>query len=322
MDRKPHFAHAPGPLKVEAETNLALLDNSQRQLSFCEPENQKHSMISHQQWENLRPIIKRLYVDENRTMKNTSKHLGENHGFEPTKRQLLRKITEWGFEKNVKRQERQAIVTRQQQGRPVGETIRGRKLDKAKIKRWKKRDGIDSAQKVLHHDTRGINLQTTASQNVSSNKSSRLNQAASTTGFWSIVDVPGSPKLTKLIGALTCFVDACSVPFLDISGVASNDGYWGPTNRITSVEDVVDPEDGDQAPRFIEDVVVQAQAAQGSNFETRMSSSSKEESLNFSETLPFLELSAFPGSHSAETHLVLVKSTCLTEIECKLDFEK
>jgi hypothetical protein len=62
------------------------------------------------------------------------------------KKQFTRKISEWGFEKNVKQKERRAIL------RSLGaeanavefeaRMLRGRRLDKAKIERWRKRDGI------------------------------------------------------------------------------------------------------------------------------------------------------------------------------------
>jgi hypothetical protein len=58
----------------------------------------------------------------------------------------MRKISEWGFEKNIKRSERLAILERLGAGAHAAEfetrMLRGRKLDKAKIERWKKREGL------------------------------------------------------------------------------------------------------------------------------------------------------------------------------------
>lgn len=52
----------------------------------------------------------------------------------------------WGFEKNVKREERRAILDNLDGEMNAVEfearTIRGRRLDKAKIERWRKREGI------------------------------------------------------------------------------------------------------------------------------------------------------------------------------------
>ncbi|CZR54809.1 uncharacterized protein PAC_04693 [Phialocephala subalpina] len=217
----------------------------------------KNGMLSREQWENLKPIIRRLYIDENETIKSTSKYLGEHHNFEPTKRQLLRKISEWGFEKNVKRPERQVIIACEEDGLPVGETIRGRKFDKAKLKRWKNQEGGYSAKTQMgdfqvalwtkggsnsvpgNGNSTNPSDTTTTAPNPDSGATSqvRIQQAqsepkpdnatdwiVSEADIWKSVDVPGSPKLARLIGALTCFVDACSIPFLDIE--ASGGGVF------------------------------------------------------------------------------------------------
>lgn len=56
------------------------------------------------------------------------------------KKQLIYHISGWGFEKNVKKSERRALIERH--GAKIGEpdvasqVHRGRKLDKAKLNRW------------------------------------------------------------------------------------------------------------------------------------------------------------------------------------------
>lgn len=58
----------------------------------------------------------------------------------------MRRILQWGFRKNVKREERRAIL--ESLGDEANKIefeermIRGRRLDKAKIERWKKREGM------------------------------------------------------------------------------------------------------------------------------------------------------------------------------------
>jgi hypothetical protein len=60
------------------------------------------------------------------------------------KKQFLRRISEWGLQKNTKRDERRTILESLDDA--VGEvefeptTLRGRRLDKAKIARWRKRE--------------------------------------------------------------------------------------------------------------------------------------------------------------------------------------
>jgi hypothetical protein len=56
------------------------------------------------------------------------------------KKQLLHRIYGWGYEKNVKKDERRAIIERLgPEVGSLGETmLRGRRLDKAKLNRWMK----------------------------------------------------------------------------------------------------------------------------------------------------------------------------------------
>jgi hypothetical protein len=69
--------------------------------------------------------------------------LHEHYGFNPTKKQFLRRAKEWGFEKNVKKEERRAILeTVDEEGQFEERMLRGRRLDKAKLERWRKREGI------------------------------------------------------------------------------------------------------------------------------------------------------------------------------------
>lgn len=66
------------------------------------------------------------------------------------KKQFLRRISEWGIQKNIKRDERRTILD--SLGDAVKEvefepkTLRGRRLDKAKIARWKKREETISGE--------------------------------------------------------------------------------------------------------------------------------------------------------------------------------
>jgi hypothetical protein len=62
------------------------------------------------------------------------------------KKQFLRRISEWGFEKNVKKDERRAILENLGEVANEGEfeaiMLRGRRLDKAKLDRWRKSEGL------------------------------------------------------------------------------------------------------------------------------------------------------------------------------------
>jgi hypothetical protein len=106
----------------------------------------RSKMYPKQQWLVLKPVIQQLYIDENQTFTKVAEYLDQNHGFKPTKKQFLRRISEWGFEKNVKRDERRAILGSLElvvrEGEFQARKLRGRRLDKAKLERWRKREGI------------------------------------------------------------------------------------------------------------------------------------------------------------------------------------
>ena len=41
-------------------------------------------MLSKQGWEELKPIIRQLYLDENQTLKQLAEYMQEQHGIKPT----------------------------------------------------------------------------------------------------------------------------------------------------------------------------------------------------------------------------------------------
>jgi len=45
---------------------------------------QYRPQLSAQEWDTLRPAIKRLYIDEKKTFAEVAKYLRENHDFNPT----------------------------------------------------------------------------------------------------------------------------------------------------------------------------------------------------------------------------------------------
>jgi hypothetical protein len=124
--------------------------DTQSSMTICGEEklgetNARRKMYPKEQWLALKPVIQRLYIDENQTFTKVAEYLDQNHGFKPTKKQFLRRISEWGFEKNVKRDERRAILGSLgvvREGEFQARKLRGRRLDKAKLERWRKREEI------------------------------------------------------------------------------------------------------------------------------------------------------------------------------------
>jgi hypothetical protein len=72
------------------------------------------------------------------------------------KKQLLYRISQWGFEKNVKKNERRAII--EQLGPELGkveieaQTLRGRTLDAAKLNRWMRLEKVTSEESLIENN--------------------------------------------------------------------------------------------------------------------------------------------------------------------------
>ncbi|OIW35451.1 TPR-like protein [Coniochaeta ligniaria NRRL 30616] len=102
----------------------------------------------HRRWEELKPVIQRLYIDENRTQADTAEILAQSHGFRPTKKQFTRKVTEWNLKKNFRQSERDQIL--QSLGPGEGDIridLQGRKFHRKRLIRWdeEKKKSIASA---------------------------------------------------------------------------------------------------------------------------------------------------------------------------------
>ncbi|CZR68631.1 uncharacterized protein PAC_18530 [Phialocephala subalpina] len=312
-------------------------------------------MFSLEQWDSLKTTIKHLYIDNNQTITDTSKYLGEHHGFKPTKRQLLRKLASWGFEKNVKRHERRAIITSEAQGFHLGQKYRGRRLDAAKLRRWRKREGI-GADGRLRNVPQCISLQASSrktgdlnsddisqgpahrSHDVSLGTAMELNEVSHVTvqhaqfeskaghaevlsntfsesDIWMSVDVPGSPKLARLIGALTCFVDACSIPILDL-GTNTRTEFGEPTKHPPTDDNIMDFELDASTSCATSSTKTKLLSPQTPGFWKTMSSNARNVSFTFRETSPISELSPFPTITVAEMSSGSVRWPHLTEDEC------
>lgn len=232
----------------------------------------RRKMYPKEQWLALRPIIQRLYVDEGQTFLKVAEYLHEHHDFNPTKKQFLRRISEWGIQKNIKRDERRTILD--SLGDAVKEvefepkTLRGRRLDKAKIARWKKREEMISGESRPGIANRSetsdgeLNLRGgDCSRTVETEPCNQddlveeIHRQGSQPGPmggnqaqmfnpWLVVDVIGSPHLTGLIGALT--LDLCEeIPDFDLSAPYSGDleGQFESRNAELDSESIVSEED-------------------------------------------------------------------------------
>jgi len=70
-------SHPEGPHREAASTTSHALELSSNG-------NPPRQVLSKEQWEELRPLISRLYIDENKTFKAVAAVLWELHNFAPT----------------------------------------------------------------------------------------------------------------------------------------------------------------------------------------------------------------------------------------------
>jgi len=180
--------------------------------------NTRRKMHPKPHWEALKPLIHQLYIEQNQTFTKVAAYLAQNHGLNPTKKQFLRRVKEWGFEKNVKREERRAILDSvREEGQFEERVLRGRRLDKAKIERWRKREQItapgSSAMSEMDIDYQDETVEELPRHGEP--KGSISAESGNTFNLWLSVNFD-SPRLTGLIGALT--IEMCgNISDLDLT---------------------------------------------------------------------------------------------------------
>lgn len=93
-------------------------------------------VLSKDKWEELKPLIRRLYIDENKPFRKISALLQESHGFAPTKAQFQARTRQWGYKKNVSRTQRSMML---QHINGSGSAESGTKVVKQSTReRWRK----------------------------------------------------------------------------------------------------------------------------------------------------------------------------------------
>jgi hypothetical protein len=181
--------------------------------------NARRKMYPKSHWEAMKPLIHQLYIEENQTFTNVAAYLDQNHGLNPTKKQFLRRVKQWGFEKNVKGEERRAILESVGEEEQFEERVlRGRRLDKAKIERWRKREQVkepgSTALPEMDVDYQDETVEELPRYGVPTASISA--ESGDTFNPWLSVNFVDSPRLTGLIGALT--LEMCgNISDLDLS---------------------------------------------------------------------------------------------------------
>ncbi|KAL8904025.1 MAG: hypothetical protein Q9207_003543 [Kuettlingeria erythrocarpa] len=92
------------------------------------------------EWDLIKAHLKRLYVDEDRSLEDTIAELHANRGFVATKDQFKSKIKAWGFDKKIKTHEMKHIVRIDKKRLPkkTSFTVRKQPVNRFKIERFKK----------------------------------------------------------------------------------------------------------------------------------------------------------------------------------------
>jgi len=68
------------------------------------------------EWTAIRPVFTRLYIDEDRILKDVIRHLKTHHNLHPTEQMCKKRIRFWGLSKNTKAKDKEAALERLAQG--------------------------------------------------------------------------------------------------------------------------------------------------------------------------------------------------------------
>lgn len=99
------------------------------------PLSANRRVISREKWEQLKPVIRTLYVEEGLSFKKVAATLSRSYGFLPTRKQFNTRVHAWGFKKNTTKEERDLILRNGGIGY-VG--AHGKEFDHPTLERWQK----------------------------------------------------------------------------------------------------------------------------------------------------------------------------------------
>ena len=106
-----------------------------------------------EKWETYRLIVKRLYLDEKMTLKDVMATMEQEYGFRATTKMYKRRINKWGFDKNCKASEMQAIARKKLERDAIGKAssfrIRGRQIEFEEVRRHLGRRSHRSRETVV-----------------------------------------------------------------------------------------------------------------------------------------------------------------------------
>ncbi|CAO2655996.1 Nn.00g047990.m01.CDS01 [Neocucurbitaria sp. VM-36] len=99
----------------------------------------KARQLSDADWEDMKEMLLKLYIKENKTLKALQKVLREDHGLILSQKQLTKRFAEWNFKKNVKQAEIEAYLTKSSLPSNRSDiSVDGVRITAAKRERWEK----------------------------------------------------------------------------------------------------------------------------------------------------------------------------------------
>ena len=123
------------------------------------PNDKKNTVTSGPQpdvWETHRLTIKRLYLDEDKPLKEVMAVMQREYGHEGTAKMYKSRITKWRLDKNCKAREMKAVarkkVARDAVGKATSFRIRGRTIDIEEVHRYYRRRNGLSLREVVAKD--------------------------------------------------------------------------------------------------------------------------------------------------------------------------
>ena len=124
-----------------------------------EPETSKNEGIHVKQgpgpevWETYRPIVKRLYLDEDKTLKDVMAIMQREYGHKATVKMYKSRIEKWGLDKNCKASEMRAIARKKVERDAIGKAssfrIRTRPIEVEQVLRHFKRKSYHSLEDLV-----------------------------------------------------------------------------------------------------------------------------------------------------------------------------
>lgn len=108
-------------------------------------------------WQRIRPVLEELYLDEDKSLKDTMVELKRRHNFDATIMQYKKRINRWGWSKNLKQHEVEHILGIQAQRKARGKltefTLHGRWVDMQEVFRYQRRKGLATSVAISNYNS-------------------------------------------------------------------------------------------------------------------------------------------------------------------------